>query len=379
MQMKSSERTPSAQWSGRGLLAAGGSILAATLLLAGAVFAEHPGIPQAKPVDQQVDPYAPAENLAGRLTIAGSNTMQPLLTKLANDFTRVHPGVRFVIENVSSGEAIREFIHGYSFQLRPGKAKRGHHGSTELNILASSRTLTEKEIAIFASANGYEPLAIPVAMDAVAVYVNKDNPIDKLTLAQVDAMFGSDRKRGQAEDVTTWGQLGLSGAWQDLPLRLYGRNKGSGTRDFFKHVVLLDGELKETVKEVLGSASEILAIARDPQGIGFAGTGFHTSLVKALPIAEAAGQPYITPSLDTVLDGTYPLRRHLYLYVDKGDMDPVLEEFLKFVNSREGQQTVVRANLFPLSKDEVESNLAMLKGEATKTAAIPSNSKTKPD
>jgi phosphate transport system substrate-binding protein len=209
--------------------------------------------------------------------------------------------------------------------------------------------------------------------------VHKDNPIEKLTLAQIDAIFSRDRKRGQSENVEAWGQLGLSGPWQAQPLRLYGRNKGSGTRDFFKHVALLDGEMKEAVMEVPGSASEILAIARDPQGIGYAGTGFDTSSVRALPVAEAEGKSYISPSLSTVLDGSYPLRRHLYLYVDQGDMDPVLEQFLKFVNSREGQQAVVRANLYPLSKDEVERNLALLKGEETKTAAAPADSPTKPD
>jgi len=362
-----------------GGIAVVGCALLAAVSLQGTALAEHPGIPLAKPVDQQVASYAPDRSVAGRLTIAGSDTMHPLLVKLANDFTRRQPDVRFVIENVTSGEAIKEFIHGYSFQLRPGKAKRGHHGSTELNILASSRKMTEKEIAVFTSANGYEPLAIPVAMDAVTVYVHKDNPTQGLTLAQVEAMFGSERKRGHSEDIKTWGQLGLAGSWQDLTIRLYGRNKGSGTRDFFKHIVLLDGELKDGVKEVHGSASEILAIARDPQGIGYAGTGFQTSYVKAVPIAEEQGRPAVAPSLETVLNGSYPLRRQLYLYVDKGDMDPVLEEFLRFVNSREGQQTVVRANLYPLSKDEVESNLALLKGDGVQTAAMPSNSKSKPD
>lgn len=352
-----------------------GGLVCLTILWSGSVHAEHPGGPHTNPVDPQVAAYAPARDLTGRLTIAGSDTMQPLLVKLANDFTRHHPGVRFVIEDVGSGEAIKEFIHGYSLQRRGEKARKGHNGATELNLLASSRVMTEREIAMFSAMNGYEPLAIPVALDAVSVYVNQENPIQGLTLAQVDAIFGRERKRGYVEDITTWGQVGLADRWQGQAIRTYGRSKGSGTRDFFTAVALLDGNLKEGIKETPGSASEILAIAREPLGIGYAGTGFQTSHVKAVPIAEDEGKSYIAPSSDSVLNGRYPLRRYLYLYVDKGDLDPVLEGFLKFVNSREGQQVVVRAGLYPLSKREVERNVARL-SEEVRTAAAPSRSES---
>ncbi len=355
-----------------------GRLVCLAILWSGSAHAEHPGRTHTNSVDPQIAAYAPTRDLAGRLTIAGSDTMQPLLIKLANDFTRQQPGVRFVIEDVGSGEAIKEFIHGYSLQRRGEKARKGHNGATELNLLASSRLMTEQEIATFSSVNGYEPLAIPIAMDAVTVYVNRDNPIQGLTLAQLDAIFGRERKRGYADDITTWGQVGLADRWQGQPIRAYGRSKGSGTRDFFTAVALLDGSLKEGITETPGSASEILAIARDPLAIGYAGTGFQTSHVKAVPIAEDQGKPSVAPSSESVLDGSYPLRRHLYLYVDKGDLNPVLEEFLKFVNSREGQQVAVRAGLYPLSKGEVERNVALLSQEA-QTAAAPSRSESKPN
>jgi phosphate transport system substrate-binding protein len=208
-----------------------GSLVCLAILWPASAPAEHPGRTHTQPVDPQIAAYAPTRDLAGRLTIAGSDTMQPLLVKLANDFTRHHPSVRFVIEDVGSGEAIKEFIHGYSLQRRGEKARKGHNGATELNLLASSRLMTDPEIATFSSMNGYEPLAIPIAMDAVTVYVNRDNPIQSLTLAQLDAIFGRERRRGYADDITTWGQVGLADRWQGQPIRAYGRSKGSGTRD----------------------------------------------------------------------------------------------------------------------------------------------------
>ncbi|MEW6545252.1 MAG: phosphate ABC transporter substrate-binding protein [Nitrospirota bacterium] len=343
-------------------------------LLPGSAFAEHPGITQANPkVDPQVQAYSSTQELSGRLTIAGSDTMRPLLVKLAGEFTNYHPGVRIMVEGIGSREAIKSFVFGYSLQRRGEKARKGHNGASEVNLLASSRELTEKEIEAFASTNGYVPLAIPVATDAVTVYVHRDNPIEGMTLAQIDAIFGTARKRGYSEDIKTWGQAGLRDGWQRQPIHLYGRDSNSGTRDFFRTSALLDGDLKDEIKEMPGSASEILAIARDPLGIGYAGTGFQTSYVRAVPVAEDQGKPFVAPDRDSVLSGRYPLRRQLYLYVDSGDRNAVLDEFLKFVNSREGQQTVVRANLYPLSKGQIESNLAALEG-GTKTASIPSGS-----
>lgn len=340
-----------------------GSLLSAAVLLVGSALAEHPGITQTNPaIDPQVASYSSTRDLSGRLTIAGSQTMQPLLAKLAAEFGTYHPDVQITVEGIGSREAIKSFIFGYSLQRRGEKARKGHNGASEVNLLASSRELTEKEIEAFSSTNGYEPLAIPVAMDAVAVYVHRDNPVQGLTLAQIDAIFGVTRKRGHSEDIKAWGQAGLRDSWQHQPIRLYGRNEQSGTRDFFRTAALLDGDLKDEVKEMPGSASEILAIARDPLGMGYAGIGFQTSYVRAVPIAEEQGKPYVSPNKESVLSGSYPLRRHLYLYVDKGDLDPVLDEFLKFVNSREGQQTVVRADLYPLSKQEVDGNLAALLG-----------------
>jgi phosphate transport system substrate-binding protein len=314
--------------------------------------------------DSISEQYQPAQGIGGRVTIAGSDTMQPLMAKLAASFRSFQPNAKFGVEGQGSSESIREFMLGLSFQRRGDKAGgRGTEGASSTGLLASSRPLTEQEVKGFASHHGYEPIGIPIAMDAVAIYVHKDNPVASLTLEQVDGMFSSTLKRSRAGAVTTWGQIGLKDSWASQPIHTYGRNKKSGTREFFKHVALLDGELHDDVQEQPGSASEILAIAQDPLAVGYAGVGFQSSMVRIIPLAAELGGTAILPSAESVSNGQYPLARPLYLYVNKnpdGKLDPVVGEFLKFVNSRQGQETVARANFYPLTAAQISRNLELL-------------------
>jgi phosphate transport system substrate-binding protein len=310
---------------------------------------------------QALDPYQSEASLSGILTIAGSETMQPMVTKMATEFMRLHPNVKFAIEGEGSASAIREFVLGISLQRRGDKSREGHDGASKLQVLASSLPLTDKERQAFVSRHGHEPLALPVAMDAVTIYVNVDNPIAGLTLDQIADMFG---KRG-ADRVRTWGQVGLNSGWEKQAIHLYGRDEKSGTREFFIQTVLKGESLKSDIREEPGPASEILAIARDPLGIGYAGAGLNTSFVRAVPLAERAGSAFVPPSVESVVDGSYPLKRALYLYVDPGSkdkLDPVVAAFLKFVNSREGQNVVVRAGFFPLTAAMANKNKDLLKG-----------------
>jgi len=314
--------------------------------------------------DSLTEQYQPAQGISGRVTIVGSDTMQPLMVKLAAAFRSFQPSAKFGVEGQGSGESVREFMLDLSLQLRGDKAGgRGTQGASSADLLASSRPLTEQEIKGFVSNHGYEPIGIPVAMDAVAIYVHNDNPISSLTLEQVDAMFSSTLKRSKGGHLTTWGQVGLKDPWSQQPIHLYGRNKKSGTRDFFKHVVLMDGELSDDVREQPGSASEILAIAQDPLAIGYAGVGFHSSMVRIVPLAADLEGAALLPSPETVSNGQYHLSRPLYLYVNKnpkGKLDPVVGEFLKFVNSRQGQETVAKANFYPLTAAQISKNLELL-------------------
>jgi phosphate transport system substrate-binding protein len=315
-------------------------------------------------IDAAIETYTPSSNIEGRVTIAGSETMYPLMKKLVAEFMMMHPKAKFGVEGGGSGRSVREFLLDISFQRRGDKARNvGTDGSSHAELLASSRPLTEQEKKGFASNHGYEPVEIPIAMDAVAIYVNNDNPIQGLTLDQVDGIFSSTNKRNRAGSINSWGHLGLQEAWSQQPIRLIGRSKKSGTYDFFKHVALLDGEPKGSIQEVPGPASEILAIAQDRLAIGYASSGYHTSMVRMLPIAERVGSPYVDPNAQSVHDGSYPLARPLYLYANmdpNGKPDPLVAEFLHFVNSRQGQEVVARANFYSIPATQVAKNRSQL-------------------
>ncbi|MEK7236056.1 MAG: PstS family phosphate ABC transporter substrate-binding protein [Nitrospirota bacterium] len=321
--------------------------------------------------DPITEQYQPAQGISGRVTIVGSDTMQPLMAKLAAAFRAFQPNTKFGVEGQGSSEAIREFMLGLSLQFRGDKSGgKGTQGASSSDLLASSRPLTDQERKGFVSHHGYEPIGIPIAMDAVAIYVHNENPIESLTLEQIDGIFSSTLKRSKGARLTTWGQVGLKDRWNQQPIHLYGRNKKSGTREFFKHVALIDGELHDDVQEQPGSASEILAIAQDPLAVGYAGVGFHSSMVRIVPLAQEAEGAAILPSAESVSNGQYPLARPLYLYVNKNQkekLDSVVWEFLKFVNSRQGQETVARANFYPLTAAQISKNFELL-GQSLVTA-----------
>jgi len=311
-------------------------------------------------------PYRAASDLSGEVTVAGSDTMRPLVMRLAGEFSRLHPNVRFTVEGGGSSTAIREFVMGLSQQRRADKARSGHEGAGRVSLVASSRALSSGEVKAFASQHGHEPVGIPIAVDAVVLYINPQNPIQGLTLDQVAAIFGEGAPKGGTK-ITTWGQLGLTGEWEHRKIRMYGRDKKSGTREFFVQHVLHGGPEDSNILEQLGSATEILAIARDSHAIGYAGAGFQTTLVRLVALARKEGEPFVTPTTDMVKHGTYPLTRYLYLYVDKEPnegIEPIVHEFLTFCNSAAGQAIVTKAGSYQLSDKQLARNAAFLKGES---------------
>jgi phosphate transport system substrate-binding protein len=224
-----------------------------------------------------------------------------------------------------------------------------------------SRAMKSAEIDAFEKKFGYKPTEVPVAVDALAVFVNKDNPVKGLTMAQVDGIFSSSRKSG-SEDITTWGQVGLTGDWAAKPMSIFGRNSASGTYGFFKDEALQKGDFKPTVKEQPGSSAVVQGIASDLGAIGYSGIGYKTSDVHTLALGEEADE-LVEPSYENCVNGEYPLARFLYVYVNKKPgtaLDPLTSEFLKFVLSKEGQEVVVKDGYFPLPKQAVDETLEAL-------------------
>jgi len=223
-----------------------------------------------------------------------------------------------------------------------------------------SRAMKAAEIDQFEAKYGYKPTQIRTSYDALAVYVNKDNPLAKLTLAQVDAVFSKTRRRG-GKNVSTWGDLGLTGDWAARPVSIYGRNSASGTYGFFKEHVLQTGDYKDSVKEQPGSASVVQGVTEDRFGIGYSGIGYKTSGVKALQLAEK--DQFFDGSYGNVTSGKYPLSRFLYIYVNKAPgkpLDPLVKEYLKLILSKDGQEVVVKDGYLPLSPAIVAEELKKL-------------------
>ncbi|BFU96388.1 MAG: putative Phosphate ABC transporter, periplasmic phosphate-binding protein [Nitrospira sp.] len=307
--------------------------------------------------DNELARYAPQTQVKGSLKIQGSETMYPLLSRLSLEFQRRQPNVRIEVRGGGSSKAIEEFLQPPL--NKTGKVMLKEERSQHFSLVATSRELFDSELKEFVAQHDYEPVAVPVAVDAVAIYVHKDNPLNALTLEQVDAMFSSTRLRGHKTPITQWGQLGLSEGWSDAPIQLYGRDRKSGTRAFFQEHCLGGGEFIPSVHENPGAASVILSLGRDQLGIGYSGLGLESSMVRAVPLAEAAGTPFITPSPATVADQSYPLRRMLYLYLDKTPktaLPAAVQEFLAFLMSQDGQQAVVKAGFFPLPAQQINKS-----------------------
>jgi phosphate transport system substrate-binding protein len=324
-------------------------------------------------VDSSIPSYQPHADISGAIAIAGSDTMQPIVARAASAFRAWQPNVKIAVQGGGSDSALRAFIQNIAASRRGDGNVKGHLSSNDVEILASSRPLTDEERKDFRSRYGFEPTEIPIAIGAIAIYVNYQNPVPSLSMEQIDAIFSKTRKRGATADITTWGQLGLADGWEQQPVRLYGRDKRSGTRTLFIHSALLDGTMKAEIREEPGTAMEILDLSRDPLGIGYAGIGFQASTVRILPIAPKAGDDPVLPTAESAANGAYPLTRSLYLYAKrnpKGELAPEIAEFLKFINSREGQETIAKAGVYPLSVQQITANLQALVGGMTSSLSM---------
>jgi phosphate transport system substrate-binding protein len=289
---------------------------------------------QAVEVDSKIAPYTPVAGVSGNVKSVGSETLTSLMGYWAEGFRKQYPAVTVEIESKGSTTAPPALIEGTA------------------TFGPMSREMKQKEIDDFEKKYGYKPTAIPTAIDMLAVYVHKDNPIASLTLQQVDAVFSKTRKGGLGKDLVTWGDLGLTGDWADKPISLYGRNSASGTYGYFKDHALFKGDFKDSVKESSGTSGVVQSVAADKYAMGYGGIGSLTADVRAVPLAVDAKSSPVPATPENAYTGNYPMARKLFVYVNHKPgtaLDPLRREFLRYVLSRQGQMEVVKDGYYPLT------------------------------
>jgi phosphate transport system substrate-binding protein len=320
-----------------------------SLLMASAVGCALLSVGSAQAQAVQVDPalpaYQKAAGVSGNFTSVGSDTLNNLMTLWAEEYKRLYPNVNIQIQGAGSSTAPPALTEGAS------------------NFGPMSRIMTAREVESFEKKHGYKPTAVGVAIDALAVYVNKDNPIKGLSIQEVDAAMSVGRKCGAAADVTKWGQVGMTGEWANRDIAMYGRNSVSGTYGFYKDVALCKGDFKRNVAEQPGSASVVQSVATQVNALGYSGIGYKTSGVRALPLSKMPGQPFVEPDAKHAIDGTYPLARVLYVYVNKKPnqpLNPLEREFFKMVLSKQGQEVVIKDGFVPVPAAMAQRFLSVL-------------------
>ncbi len=314
-----------------------GSVAAAVALL---LFGG--GVSAQVQLDPALTPYKATSGVSGNISSVGSDTLNNLMTFWAEQFAKYYPNAKVQIEGKGSSTAPPALIGGTA-QLGP-----------------MSREMKGSEIDQFEKKYGYKPIGLRTSVDALAVFVNKDNPIKCMSLSQVDAAFSKSRRRGAKDDVVTWGQLGLTGEWASRPVSLYGRNSASGTYGFFKEHSLKNGDFKDSVKEQPGSASVVQGVTVDRFAMGYSGIGYATAGVRAVPLTEKDGGKCVEATADNSYSGSYPLARFLFVYVNKAPnkpLDPLVREFARLMLSREGQEAVVKDGYFPIPAQVAKEEL----------------------
>jgi phosphate transport system substrate-binding protein len=295
-------------------------------------------------VDPALPSYRSVSGVSGTLKAVGSDTLNNLMALWAEGFKTRYPNVKISIEGKGSSTAPPALIESTA-QFAP-----------------MSREMKSKELDAFEQKFGYKPQHCRVAVDSVVVFVHRDNPVKCLTLKQLDGMFSSTRRGGQAKDIHTWGDVGLKGEWKDKPISLYGRNAASGTYAYFKEIALFKGDFKDGVKEQPGSSAVVQGVASDKYAIGYSGVGYKTADVRTVPLAVEEGRCF-DADVENAYAGDYPLARFLYVYLNKKPstpLDPLMTQFIKYMLSKDGQTATIKDGFYPVSKALADEDLENL-------------------
>jgi phosphate transport system substrate-binding protein len=288
-------------------------------------------------VSVELPPYVPVVDLKGKITSIGTSTTTNLVARVAVEFRRMYPGVTLQVtaSPISIGPAA----------LLEGRA----------DLVPMSRPLTPEEIQAFTTKYGYPPTEIKVAADALAIYVEKGNPVTGLTLEQLEGIFSQTYHQG-VSPIETWGQAGLTAEWADRRITLYGYGPEDGAYQIFQQQALNGGVFRLSLRVEGGGSSIVQGVAADLGAIGFASVFYVCKRVRVVPLAGADGQFY-APTEENIRSQKYPLIRFLSICVNKPPHQPLsgpAAEYLRFLLSRDGQQIVADGGNIPLDAATME-------------------------
>ena len=304
-----------------------------------------PGWPKAKEtiestaapitVDARLADFRRVDKLDGKIRSIGSSTLSNLMNRWAEAFKLLYPNVEVDITGGGSGMALAALLENRA------------------DLAPMSRPMNAKEMNDFQAKFGYPPTRITVALDAIAIYVNKTNPLEALTLTQLDSVFSASHKRG-GESIKTWGQLGLSGEWANLEIQPKGPAITHGMYSVFKEMVMENGDFRFDLKSELVSTSIVQNVGAEKSAIGFASYFFSSRRTRPLALSTTKSGPYFLPTQQNCLAGKYPLARFLYVYVNKkpgATLNAATGQFLGFICSKQGQETSAKEGNYPLNAD----------------------------
>ncbi|MEZ8100185.1 PstS family phosphate ABC transporter substrate-binding protein [Vibrio bivalvicida] len=293
-------------------------------------------------VAEELPSYSKKSGITGSLTTVGSDTLAGMTTLWVEEFKQLYPSVNGQVQASGSSTA------------PPALTER------TAQFGPMSRPMRNREIEAFEREHGYKPTELRIAIDAIGIFVHRDNPIKGLNFAQLDSIFSATLRCGSNFHIISWADLGLDYQWAKRGMQLFGRNSVSGTYGYFKKNALCGGDFKNNVNEQPGSASVVQSVSSAINTIGYSGVGYQVSGVKLLPIAKS-GHDYVEASKENILSGKYPLSRYLYVYLNKNPikpLSPIEREFIRFIYSKQGQALVTKDGYIPISADIARRELA---------------------
>jgi phosphate transport system substrate-binding protein len=285
------------------------------------------------PVDPELADYQPAGAIAGAVRAVGSSTLTNLLLRWSAEFRRLYPAVDLEVTGGGSETAVPALIEGRA-DLGP-----------------MTRPMSDAEVQRFQARFGYAPTRLTVVIDAIAVYVNKYNPLTRVSFAELDAIYSVRRKSGNPP-IRTWGQLGLTGEWAGRMILVKGPSYNQGIYGAFRSLVLAGGDYRLDMRPEPVASSIVQAVATEDGAIGFASHFLAASRTKTLAVARADGGPYVLPTVEQATNGSYPLARKLFIYINRppgAALAPAVREFLRYICSAQAQEIAARDGNFPLN------------------------------